>query len=95
MYIISLTYQVPLEDVDAFIPEHIAFLDKHYAAGNFLLSGRKVPRTGGVILATAASREALDAILEQDPFFREKLARYDITEIVPTKAAETLQYLLA
>lgn len=94
MFIVSLHYLVPLAKVDTFIPEHIAFLDKHYAKGHFLLSGRKEPRTGGVILANVDSRELLDGILVEDPFFREKLARYEITEILPSKACAELGFLL-
>ena len=94
MFIVSLHYLAPLTKVDAYIPEHIAFLDEHYAKGHFLLSGRKEPRTGGVILANVDSRDMLDCILVEDPFFREKLARYEITEIIPGKACAELGFLL-
>ena len=94
MFIISLTYKVSLERVEQYIPEHIVFLDEQYTQGNFLLSGRKEPRTGGVILADVASKNELIEILKQDPFQREGLADYDITQMVPTKAAKQLQFLL-
>ena len=29
---------------------HVAFLNKHYASGRFVVSGRKVPREGGIII---------------------------------------------
>lgn len=93
MYIISLTYKAPLEIIDRFIPEHIAFLDKHYELGHFQLSGRKNPRTGGVIIATVDTRETLDTLLREDPFYREELADYDITEVIPTKASNALSFL--
>ena len=94
MYIVSLSYKAPLQDVDRFIPEHVEFLDEQYRLGHFQLSGRKVPRTGGVILATVASRAALQQILARDPFHREQLADYDVMEIVPTKSSEALAFLL-
>lgn len=94
MFIISLDYQVSLEDVDRFIPEHVDFLNKQYVKGHFILSGRKEPRTGGVIISTLTDRNELNKILAQDPFHREGLARYEVTEIVPTKASEALQFLL-
>lgn len=94
MFIVSLTYVKPLELVDEFISEHVAFLDAQYAAGHFQLSGRKVPRAGGVILATVENRETLDEILLQDPFCREQLAEYEVIEIVPTKSSERLKHLL-
>ena len=57
MFIVSLEYQVPMEEVDRFIPEHVKFLNEQYELGYFQLSGRKNPRTGGVILSTLSNRE--------------------------------------
>lgn len=71
-----------------------AFLDNFFASGTFLASGPKQPRTGGIILATAPSLPALEAILEEDPFKREQLAHYEITEFIPSKAAVGLEHLL-
>jgi len=87
MFVVSLTYKAELTDVDKLIEAHVAYLDEQYAKGHFLASGRKVPRTGGVILAKVSSREALDKILEQDPFFKADVADYEVTEFVPTKTA--------
>ncbi|SDP04431.1 YciI family protein [Phyllobacterium sp. OV277] len=94
MYVVSLNYVAPLEELDAVIDGHIAFLDHHYASGTFLASGRKVPRTGGVILARSESEEALRTILTEDPFWQKKLATYDIQQFVATKAQKGLEALL-
>lgn len=85
MFIAILTYVQPLERIDALIPEHVKFLDAHYASGLFVASGRKVPRTGGVILISGADRAHVMAVLEQDPFKREGVATYDLVEFTPTK----------
>lgn len=90
MFIVELTYTVPLEEVDALLEEHRAYLAVQYKAGIFLASGPKVPRTGGIILATAESPDALHKVLEQDPFHREAVARYEVTEFVPVKTADAL-----
>ncbi|EAP96455.1 YciI family protein [Vibrio splendidus] len=94
MFIISLTYQVSLEEIDAFIPEHVDYLNEQYAKGYFILSGRKEPRTGGVIISTISDRNELNEILALDPFNREGLANYEVTEIVPTKASNSLKFLV-
>ena len=94
MFIVSISYQRPLSEIEAHLEEHIAFLNKHYASGTFLASGPKQPRTGGVILATAPTREALEAILEEDPFKREQLASYEITEWLANRSAPGLELLL-
>lgn len=93
MFVVSITYKVDLSMVDEHIEEHIAFLDKYYAAGNFLASGRKLPRTGGVILARADNKEQLDNILKEDPFFREAIADFEVTEFVASKTVEELNFL--
>ncbi|GAA1268987.1 YciI family protein [Kitasatospora nipponensis] len=90
MFVVTLTYTAPLERIDALVAEHVEWLDAHYASGAFLASGRQVPRVGGVILARAQSREALDAILAQDPFGRAGAAVYQVTEFLPTKTAPEL-----
>lgn len=94
MFIVSITYTSRLARIDQVIPEHIEFLNEQYRQGHFLLSGRKEPRTGGVILAAVESRSKLDQILAQDPFHRQNLAIYEITEIVPTKSSEALAFLV-
>lgn len=85
MFIANLTYIRPLEEIDALIPEHIRFLDEHYASGLFVASGRKVPRTGGVILIAGNDRDKVNAVLDQDPFKKKGVARYELIEFVPTK----------
>jgi uncharacterized protein YciI len=91
MFIVSITYTAPLEAIDAALPEHVAFLDRHYAAGVFIASGRKVPRTGGVILAATSGKDALSAILAEDPFSRKDLATYRIEEFIPSKSSPEIQ----
>lgn len=86
MFVILLHYLKPLPEVDRFVAEHRAFLERHYAAGNFLLSGRQEPRCGGVILADAPTRAQIEAIVREDPFNREQIARYEIVEFVPSLA---------
>ena len=90
MFIVSHTYRVPLERIDAAHEEHVAFLERHYEAGHFLASGRKVPRTGGVILADGLDRDALERVLAEDPFHREGFADYEVTEFNPTMARDDI-----
>jgi uncharacterized protein YciI len=72
----------------------MAFLKEHYAAGRFLASGRKVPRDGGIILALGESKEAVEAIVKQDPFVARGLADYRIIEFRLSQRAENIAELL-
>ncbi|MBA5606304.1 GTP cyclohydrolase [Duganella sp. FT3S] len=90
MFIITLTYLKPAEQVDALLGAHREFLREQYDNGTFLMSGRMVPRTGGVILATADSRADIEAVIELDPFNEAGIASYQITEFIPTMTADAL-----
>ncbi len=94
MFIISLTYKASLEAIDRQLDNHVAYLKAQYALGHFVASGRKVPRTGGVILSQIAGREVLDKVLEQDPFYQHDLADYEIIEFIPSMTSESFKDLL-
>ena len=85
MFIIELTYKVPAADIDAAMASHTRFLDKYYHKGNFLASGRKEPRDGGIIFARAGNRQEVEAIIAEDPFNTSSLADYRIIEFKATK----------
>ena len=93
MSVVSCSYKVSLSQVDKYVEAHIEFLKKHYALNHFITSGRKVPRTGGIILADVATREALNVILQEDPFYQADVADYQITEFVPTMAAQSIEHV--
>ncbi|MGD8428523.1 MAG: YciI family protein [Balneolaceae bacterium] len=90
---ISLTYIRPIEEIDHHLEDHINYLKGEYSKGNFLASGRKVPRTGGIILANVDSNETLEKIIGRDPFKKAGLAEYDVTEFIPSMVAEGLEKL--
>jgi uncharacterized protein YciI len=94
MFIVDLHYIVPLETLDSYMTEHVKFLQKYYKQNVFVASGRKVPRTGGIILALAESREKLDAILSEDPFFIHKLAEFKVTEFQTSQTHPDFKALL-
>lgn len=85
---IELHYKVDLAQIDAHMKAHVAWLDQHYAAGTFLLSGRKVPRDGGIILALAHDRAKLEAIVREDPFVAGGLADYRLVEFNTSQRAK-------
>ena len=90
MFVIELTYKTELADIDAHMAAHVVFLNKYYAAGNFLVSGRKIPRDGGIILAVGESRRQVEAIVEEDPFFQHDLADFRIIEFRASQRANDM-----
>lgn len=91
MFVIELTYKVPLAEIDAHMAAHMAFLRKYYAAGNFLVSGRKIPRDGGIILATGTDREQIEAIAREDPFYARGLADFRVIQFRASQRADDIQ----
>lgn len=91
MFIIELQYKVPLTKIDAHMRAHVAFLKKYYASGNFLVSGRKIPRDGGIILAVGESRAAIEALMAEDPFVAHGLADCRVVEFKASQRASDIQ----
>jgi uncharacterized protein YciI len=91
MFVIELDYKASLEEIDAHMTAHVRFLKKYYAAGNFLVSGRKIPREGGIILAVGATRQEIEAIVKEDPFHRHGLADFRIIEFRASQKADDIQ----
>jgi uncharacterized protein YciI len=91
MFVIELIYKADLKEIDARMREHMTFLRKHYAAGTFLVSGRKIPRDGGIILAVSKSREEIEAIVQQDPFCKHGLADFRVIEFRASQRADDIQ----
>jgi uncharacterized protein YciI len=94
MFVIELTYKAPLKDIDASMPAHVKFLKKYYATGNFVVSGRKIPRDGGIIVAVGDDREQIEAIAREDPFYARGLADVRVIEFRVSQHSDAIQKLI-
>ena len=94
MFIIELIYKVPLEEIDARMKAHVTYLNKYYKSKNFIVSGRKIPREGGIIIATASTKKDVEKIIKQDPFYKYKLADFRIIEFNASQKAEDITALV-
>lgn len=94
MFIINLDYIVPLERLDAHMTDHVKFLRKYYKKNVFIASGRKVPRTGGIILALSKSKDEVEEIIQEDPFHIHNLASFSITEFLTSQYHPEMKKIL-
>jgi uncharacterized protein YciI len=94
MFIIDLQYIVPLEELDAHMATHVKYLRKYYRKNIFVASGRKVPRTGGIILALADDKATVEKIIKEDPFYKHELADFTITEFLTSQYHPELKEFL-
>jgi uncharacterized protein YciI len=90
MFVIELTYKTDLKDIDAHMAAHVKFLKKYYAAGTFLVSGRKIPRDGGIILAVGKSKQEIETLIKEDPFHRHGLAHFRVIEFRASQRADDM-----
>src|SRR5262249_21372950 len=91
LFVIELVYKAALTEIDAYMSAHMAFLNKYYASGHFLVSGRKIPREGGIILAVGSSREDIEAIAREDPFYVHGLADVRVVQFRASQRADDIQ----
>lgn len=94
MFIISLSYKKELNEVDQHIQAHVEFLEKYYSKNKFIVSGRKTPRTGGIILANCSDIKEVEAIIAEDPFYKAQVAEYQIIEFTPTMASPNFKQFM-
>ena len=95
MFLIELTYKAALSQLDAKMAAHVRFLKKYYASGHFLVSGRKIPRDGGVIIALGRNREEIEAIMREDPFCAHDLADFRVVEFRASQRADDMPKRIA
>jgi uncharacterized protein YciI len=101
IFVITLNYTKPIEQVDKHLVTHRAYLDKFYASGVFVTSGRQNPLKGGVIVARSFdnagkiyAKADIENIMNNDPFLTNKVAEYKITEFTPVKYSEDFKKVL-
>jgi uncharacterized protein YciI len=87
VFVVELIYKAELAEIDAQMRAHMAFLKRHYSTGTFLVSGRKIPRDGGIILAVGKSRDDIEVIMREDPFCKKGLADFRVIEFRASQRA--------
>jgi uncharacterized protein YciI len=93
MFIIDLKYIVAPELVVAHMDAHGEHLQKYYDEKIFLAWGKKEPWTGGIIFALANSREDIDRINKEDPFYVHNIAEFTVVELSLVKYHPDLELL--
>ena len=80
MFLINISYIEITEESEALLPAHVEYLQRYYDNGIFVLSGSKIPRTGGVIIANGTDKEILTKVMQDDPFYALDNVEYELIE---------------
>ncbi len=95
MYIVLIQFRRSDEQVNYYKEAHLNYLKKQIDEGNFIASGNRTPNTGEVILSCLQDLETLHSILNEDPFYKNRIGQYEIiefeAEIKCEKMAEFLE----
>lgn len=87
IYAVLLTYIRPLEEVSRHLEPHKAWLVDNVRQGHVIFAGPLESKGGGLILASCADREALEAMMEEDAFIVHKVASYQVHACAPALAS--------
>ena len=94
LFLVILTYKKDLDEIDALVKPHVAYLKKYYKLNKFIVSGRQIPRTGGIILCAADDFNEVEAIVKKDPFVKKKAAGYSIIKFLSSMCSTDFTSLL-
>lgn len=86
-----ITYKKPIEEIEAHLAAHRAYLGSFYEKDKLLASGPQIPRTGGIVLGDFAHDEEVKAFVDGDPFTKEGLAEYKVLQFIPVLSSSRLQ----
>ncbi len=89
-YVVNIVYKVPLEQIEAITQIHRDYLQTGYKKGLLLLSGPKIPRDGGILIAKAQSFEEIKEFCNNDPYAIHGAAEHHIIEFSPKSHIEIL-----
>lgn len=88
MFLVDMNF-IDIDKITAELTnQHKAYLEQEYQSNKLLFGGRKVPRTGGVLISQHATVHELRQVLDADPFIQSGAVSYSITEFIPVMASK-------
>ncbi|MCJ8319416.1 MAG: YciI family protein [Colwellia sp.] len=94
MFLINMVFTDITKLTDKLTEQHRDYIGKEYLQNKLMFGGRKVPRTGGIILSKHQSQDELIKLLDADPFIENGVASYSIIEFVPVMASREFENVL-
>ncbi|MDK2126530.1 YciI family protein [Parachitinimonas caeni] len=94
MFLVDLEFIRPLDEVDQHVAAHRDYLKDFYENGSLFMGGRKIPRSGGIILSRHTTRQEVESVFNADPLVLARVAKYSVTEFQPVMMTEALKELI-
>lgn len=95
MFIILLKFSENKSQASEYMAGHNDWIAQGFKDGVFLLVGSLQPGLGGSVIAHNTSKDALEALVNADPFVKHNIVSAEILEIDPKKVDDRLQFLVS
>jgi len=95
MYLVDMSFTDMTKITAELTNKHKLYLEKEYKTNNLMFGGRKVPRTGGILISQHANKHELKQVLNSDPFVKSGAVSYSITEFIPVMASKAYENIIA
>jgi uncharacterized protein YciI len=82
-FLVLIEYKTPLENIIRVTEAHRSYLKKGYEKGILLLSGPRIPRTGGLVIIKGNNLEEIENFFKDDPYNQNSYADYKFIEFDP------------
>lgn len=83
IFIVISLFLEPVDVIDQHVAEHAAWVEQQYGKGRVLVSGRRQPPVGGIIILKGDSREEIVELFADEPFKQRGLVEYQILQFTP------------
>ncbi len=91
MFIITETLKperIPAGKEEELFQRHVAWFSRHFESGDFILVGPYTDaKMAGVMISAAATREEVEAILQEDVYYADGMADYEVRSFTAAKIA--------
>ena len=95
MYLVDMSFTNMAIITPELTTEHKCYLEKEYQSNKLMFGGRKVPRTGGILISQHANEDELKQVLNSDPFIKSGAVSYSIIEFIPVMASKAFENIIA
>jgi uncharacterized protein YciI len=95
MYLVDMNFTDMTKITPELTDQHKNYLTQEYKSNKLMFGGRKVPRTGGILISQHESESELKQVLNSDPFVKSGAVTYSITEFIPVMASKAYENIVA
>jgi len=95
MFIILLKFSENKAQASKYMAGHNEWIKQGFKDGVFLLAGSLQPGLGGSVIAHNTSKEALEVLVNTDPFVKHNIVIAEFLEIDPKITDDRLSFLVS